>query len=51
MKATKEQANEIIILSNFGEKGMPVWKLFAEIRDSGGAIKQPILFVLSRLKK
>lgn len=51
MKATKEQANEIIILSNFGEKGMPVWKLFAEIRDSGGVIKQPILFVLSRLKK
>lgn len=51
INATKEQANQIITLSNYGEIGTPVWKLFAEITNSEGKIKQPVMFVLSRLNQ
>ena len=51
IRATKEQANEIIGLSNFGEIGTPIWKLFSEITNAGGTIKQPVAFILSRLKQ
>lgn len=50
IKATKEQTNEIVLLSNFGEIGTPIWKLFSEITNSAGAIKQPVAFILSRLR-
>ncbi|WP_101688936.1 hypothetical protein [Dysgonomonas massiliensis] len=49
LRATREQANRIILFSNYGEIGTPIWKLFNEIRNAGGQIKQPVLFVLSRL--
>lgn len=51
MSPTKEQANEIIRLSNFGEKNKLIWKLFTDIRNSNGGIKQPVLFLLKRLKE
>lgn len=41
---------QIILLSNYGEIGHPVWGLFHQIVNSGGKIKLPAQFVLSRLR-
>lgn len=50
IKATEAQATEIILLSNYGEIGTPIWKVFSEITKSAGGIKQPVAFILSQLK-
>lgn len=46
-----KEAEEICVLSNYGEIGHPVWKLFDEIRKSRGKITMPGRFILSRLKQ
>jgi len=43
------ESNRIIIMSNFGEKGNPVWKALSAIDSSQGQIKLPVSFILSRL--
>lgn len=50
IKATPAQALMLIKLSNFGEIGNPIWKCFSDIRESNGAIKQPVQFIFSRIK-
>ena len=40
---------QVILLSNYGEIGNPVWKLIAEIR-SNPKIKMPQQFLISRLR-
>lgn len=44
------QISQIIMLSNYGEIGHLVWNLIAQIDNSGGKIKQPGAFLLSRLR-
>jgi len=44
-----KMTNEIILLSNYGEKGNPIWKAFNAIDSSQGQIKLPVSFILSRL--
>ena len=41
--------NQIIELTNYGEKGHSIWKAFTTIDNSQGQIKMPINFILSRL--
>lgn len=41
--------NEIIIMTNYGEKGHSIWKAFSAIDNSQGQIKMPVNFILSRL--
>jgi hypothetical protein len=49
MSCAENEKKQIILMSNYGEKGNPVWTLFAEI-DRGG-IKLPARFILSRLRE
>jgi len=44
-----KESNEIILLTNYGEKGNPVWKALSVIDSSQGQIKMPVNFILSRL--
>jgi len=44
-----KETNEIIVMSNYGEKGHPIWKAFSTIDNSQGQIKMPVNFILSRL--
>ena len=41
--------NQIIELTNYGEKGHSIWKAFTIIDNSQGQIKMPVNFILSRL--
>jgi len=41
--------NQIIELTNYGEKGHSIWKTFSAIDNSQGQIKMPVNFILSRL--
>ena len=43
------ESNRIILLSNYGEKGNPVWKALSIIDSSQGQIRMPVNFILSRL--
>ena len=49
MGASDEEKAMIYRLSNFGQIGNPVWRLLADIRRSGGNIRQPLRFIISRL--
>jgi len=44
-----KMTNEIILKSNYGEKGNSIWKLFSAVDDSQGKITMPVSFILSRL--
>jgi len=44
-----KMTNEIIRLSNYGEKGNAIWKAFNSIDSSQGKITMPVSFILSRL--
>lgn len=46
---TSVEAKPIIIGSNYGRIGDPVWAAFSEIKRSNGAIKAPKRFIQSRL--
>jgi hypothetical protein len=45
-----KMTNEIILLSNYGEKGNLIWTTFTVIDTSQGQIKMPVNYILSRLK-
>ena len=45
------QQSQIVMLSDYGLIGHPVWELLRQIDDSGGKIKQPGTFILARLKR
>ena len=47
LNCSSQGRQRMILLSNYGEIGNPIWKLFCEI-DKGG-IKMPERFILSRL--
>ena len=47
LNCSSQGKQRMILLSNYGEIGNPIWKLFCEI-DKGG-IKMPERFILSRL--
>jgi hypothetical protein len=47
LNCSANEKQRMILLSNYGEIGNPIWKLFYEI-DKGG-IKMPEKFILSRL--
>lgn len=46
-----KEAEEICVLSRYGEIGNPIWQLFDEIRRSRGKITMPGRFIISRLKQ
>jgi hypothetical protein len=50
LKASTIEMQEIYELSNYGQIGNPIWKLFDTIDKSNGQIKLPVKFILSRLK-
>lgn len=45
-----KEAEEILMLSGYGEIGHPIWALFQEIDRSHGKITMPGRFLLSRLR-
>lgn len=47
---TQKEAEEILLLTRYGEIGHPVWALFQEIDRSRGKITMPGRFLLSRLR-
>lgn len=49
LQATQEDIDKLLALSNFGEIDHPIWKLLYEVKNSNGAIKQPVRFIFSRL--
>lgn len=48
-KASNVEMSQIILLSNYGEIGHPVWKYIAEVRNNS-KIQMPARFILSRLR-
>lgn len=49
LQASQEDIDKLLILSNHGEIGHPIWQLIYEAKNSNGAIKQPVRFIFSRL--
>lgn len=46
----RHEAEEILMLTRYGEIGHPIWALFQEIDRSRGKITMPGRFLLSRLR-
>ena len=46
-----EDIAKLVKYCNYGVIGHPVWQAVADIRNSGGKIKQPLKFIWSRLRQ
>ena len=46
---SESDLKKIAVLSDYGKIGHPIWTLIPQIRDSKGAITQPVKFILSRI--
>ena len=51
LRISPPEQRAIILKSNFGAIGHPMWKGFSTIRESGGKIRQPGRFLLSLCNK
>lgn len=50
-KCPQNDFKRIVLITNYGIIGHPVWSYIAEVRSSNGKITQPVRFIFSKLNK